>query len=163
MTSHSQQPRNRALAAASVLATALFTLVVLAPRVRTMNRAIAQDGDPATVLASVFVVSMVIPLLGLRRRPHLTRWPMLLATQAGCAAVAVATLTAVTPSGDGLYALAISLFALLALAGSMAMTIWARRDSQAGFELGPRRTDPRHEASGLPSYPSEYRHHGDDD
>lgn len=129
MTSHTKQSSNRAVAAASLLATSLIWLVVLAPRVRTMNRAIAQDGDPATVLASLFVVTMVIPLLGIRRRPHLTRWPLLLATQAACAAVAVATLTAFAPSGDGLYALAISLLALLALAGSVAMTIWSRRES----------------------------------
>lgn len=161
MRFRSQRLNNSTKAAASLLMALLFTLFVLTPRVRTMDRALPDDGNPVTVLASLFVLSMVIPVFGVRRHHRLTRWPVLMATQVGCAVIAVATLYAFTPSGDGLYALAITIFAFLTLAGAIVMTVWARRDSQADVQLVPRRVSSRGEASGLPSYPSEYRHLGD--
>lgn len=103
---------------------AITAAVVISYRTASMNDFASDDGDPVVPFAILFVVAMLIPLTGVRR---LQAWWKLATTQAGVVLVAIITLFAWTPSGDGLYVLPTAMSSIATTIAALAVTIRIRR------------------------------------
>lgn len=103
---------------------AITAAVVISFRTASMNDFASDDGDPVVPFSILFVVAMLIPLTGVRR---LQAWWKLATTQAGVVLVAIITLFAMTPSGDGLYMLPIAMASIATAAFAAMQTLKVRR------------------------------------
>ena len=111
--------------AAMWLGTVAFVASVgILVRTAWFNEFFADDGNPVVPFAILFVVAMLIPLTGVRR---LQAWWKLATTQAGVVLVAIITLFAMTPSGDGLYVLPTAMASIATTIAALAVTIRIRR------------------------------------
>ena len=102
-------------------------MLVLVPRVSRMNDFSVDDDNPMNVLSTVFVVSMVVPLAGIRARMPSGKLALI---QCVVASVTCTVVFLFQPSGDGLYVLPVAMAALLAVAGSIIATVNVRRGSK---------------------------------
>ena len=116
MVSGASRQRNSTFVVGSTAAVSVVTFGFIVPRREWMNDRLAENSSVHTLVAIVFVVSMLVPLAAIRRGAS---WAQVVIVQVLNAAAACSALFIFTPSGDGLYVLPLGAAAVVALAASV--------------------------------------------